>query len=118
IRFGKDACDHCKMTVIDKKFGGEIVTSKGKIYRFDDAQCLIDYLKSGEIEKGNQATIYLLDYSGDGSFITSDKAFLLKSDALHTPMNGNIAAFKDETSRQKVISTLQGTPVIWSELIK
>lgn len=118
IRFGKDACDHCKMTIMDKKFGGEIVTSKGKIFRFDDAQCIIDYLKSGAITKGNEGIIYLLNFNGDGSFIASDKALLMKSEALHTPMGGNIAAFKDDASRQKVISELQGTPANWNDLIK
>jgi len=37
---------------------------------------------------------------------------------LHTPMGGNIAAFKDEASRQKAIGELQGTPVTWDELTK
>ncbi|MDQ3109702.1 MAG: nitrous oxide reductase accessory protein NosL [Bacteroidota bacterium] len=118
IRYGKEACDHCKMTLIDKKAGGEIVTAKGKIFRFDDTRCIIDYLASGAIKKDNEPKVYLVDYSGDGSFIPSDKAFLLKSDALHTPMGGNIAAFRDEASRQKVMEQVQGIPLTWAELTK
>ncbi len=118
IRFGKDPCDHCKMTIMDKKFGGEIVTSKGKIFKFDDARCIVDYKKSGAIKKENEGNVYLLDYSGDGGFILADKAFLMKSEALHTPMGGNIAAFKDAASRQKAISELQGSPITWDELTK
>ena len=30
ITFGKDNCAECKMTIMDPKFGGEIVTKKGK----------------------------------------------------------------------------------------
>ncbi len=118
IRYGKEACDHCKMTLIDKKAGGEIVTAKGKIFRFDDTRCIIEYLESGTIKKEIEAKVYLVDYSGDGSFIPSDKAFLLKSDGLHTPMGGNIAAFKDEASRKKVMAQIQGTPLTWAELSK
>lgn len=118
IRYGKEACDHCKMTLVDKKAGGEIVTAKGKIFRFDDTRCIIDYLASGAIKKDNEAKVYLVDYSGDGSFIPSGQAFLLKSDVLHTPMGGNIAAFKDEASRQKVMEQFQGTPLTWAELTK
>jgi copper chaperone NosL len=118
IRFGKDGCDHCKMTIMDKKYGGEIVTAKGKIFRFDDVRCLIDYEKSGAITKENEGTVYLLDYSGNGNFIPSNKAFFLKCDALHTPMGGNIAVFKDEASRQKVMDELHGTSVTWEELSK
>lgn len=118
IRYGKEACDHCKMTIIDKKAGGEIVTVKGKVFRFDDTRCLIDYLKSGAIKKDAEVKIYLVDYSGDGNFIPSDKAFLLQSDALHTPMSGNVAVFRDEASRQKVMEKIQGTPLTWAELTK
>lgn len=118
IRFGKDACDHCKMTIVDKKYGGEIVTAKGKVFRFDDVRCLVEYRKSGVIKKENQGVVYFLDYSGDGNFIPSDKAFLMKSEELHTPMGGNIAAYKDEASRQKAIGELHGTPVTWEELTK
>ena len=31
IRFGKDNCHSCKMTLTDKRFGAEIVTKKGKV---------------------------------------------------------------------------------------
>jgi copper chaperone NosL len=118
IRYGKEACDHCKMTLIDKKAGGEIVTAKGKVFRFDDTRCIIEYLESGVIKKDNAATVYLVDYSGDGSFIPSGNAFLLKSDALHTPMGGNVVAFKDEASRQKVMEKIEGTTLTWAELTK
>ncbi|MCX6312114.1 MAG: hypothetical protein NT084_10835, partial [Bacteroidetes bacterium] len=74
--------------------------------------------KSGAIKKENEGNVYLLDYSGDGGFILADKAFLMKSEALHTPMGGNIAAFKDAASRQKAISELQGSPITWDELTK
>jgi len=30
IAFGKDNCAECKMPIMDPKFGGEIVTKKGK----------------------------------------------------------------------------------------
>jgi copper chaperone NosL len=106
------------MTLIDKKAGGEIVTAKGKIFRFDDTRCIVEYLQSGAIKKDIEAKVYLVDYSGDGSFIPSEKAYLLKSEALHTPMGGNVVAFRDDASRQKVIDKIQGTPVTWAELIK
>ena len=33
---GKDNCSFCKMGIIDPRFGGEMITKKGKIYKFDD----------------------------------------------------------------------------------
>ena len=43
LRYGKDACHLCKMTLMDKKFGGELVTGKGKVYKFDDVNCMINF---------------------------------------------------------------------------
>ncbi|MFL5807903.1 MAG: hypothetical protein ACJ749_00200, partial [Flavisolibacter sp.] len=39
--YGKDVCDDCSMTIMDPKFGGEIITKKGKVFKFDDAHCLV-----------------------------------------------------------------------------
>ena len=33
----------CKMTLVDKKFGAEVVTKKGKVYKFDDLNCMIKF---------------------------------------------------------------------------
>lgn len=118
IRFGKDACDHCRMTIMDKKFGGEIVTGKGKTFRFDDARCLVDFLNSGSFDKKSPYSAYFLDYNGSGNFIAADSAFLVQSSALHSPMGGNIAAFKDAAAGQKIIDQLSGSQITWEELKK
>ena len=117
IRFGKEGCDHCKMTIMDKKFGGEIVTSKGKIYRFDDIRCLSDFYKSGSVDKAS-CTVYFLDYDGSGKLLKSDAAVLLRSDELHSPMGGNIAAFHDAAALNAAQGKLNGTTVKWEELTR
>lgn len=116
IRFGKDLCDHCKMVIMDQKFGGEIITSKGKCYRFDDTKCIVAFSKGDK--KDDASTIYLLDYYGKGGFILLDSAYLMTSPELHSPMGGNVAAFRDEASRQKAIQSLGGTILATSELMK
>jgi copper chaperone NosL len=47
---GKDECAECKMTIMDPRFGGEIVTKKGKIYKFDDAHCVAVFLERRGVE--------------------------------------------------------------------
>ena len=46
IKIGVDACAFCKMTIADEKFGGEIITGKNKIYKFDDIHCLLSFKNS------------------------------------------------------------------------
>jgi len=45
IRYGKDACAHCKMTIMDKRFSAELITAKGKVFKFDAAECMAGFLK-------------------------------------------------------------------------
>ena len=35
---------------MDPKFGGEIISKKGKVYKFDDARCVANFLKTGEVK--------------------------------------------------------------------
>ena len=43
LYYKKDSCAFCKMQLIDTKFGAELITEKGKIYKFDDIGCMLDF---------------------------------------------------------------------------
>jgi len=118
IRFGKDVCDHCKMVIMDKKYGGEIITKKGKCFRFDDAKCLVEFSKTAAVGSNNIEAIYLLDYYGNGNLLCSDSLFLMTSTDLHGPMGGSVAAFKDKAALDKAIGELKGTSMSMDELMK
>jgi copper chaperone NosL len=115
IHFGQDACDYCKMTILDQRFGGEIVTKKGKIFKFDDFHCLASFLKSTYPSITDIAGIYFLDYATANRFIKADESYLLQSDNLNSPMGGNTAAFADEESMNRFKQQLQGTTKRWHE---
>jgi copper chaperone NosL len=116
IQFGKDACDFCKMTILDQRFGGEVITGKGKVYRFDDIHCITSFLKSDHLEKTNVAGIYLLDYNTPDKFVQAGESFLLNSSELHSPMGSNIAAFAANANREQVKQQVKGTNVQWNEI--
>ncbi len=50
LHYGKDACHACKMTLMDKKFGSELVTKKGKVYKFDDTNCMLNFMNSDALQ--------------------------------------------------------------------
>ena len=52
--YGKDNCHTCKMGIMDPKFGTELITTKGKIYKFDDVSCMQYFLKSNTREKAEK----------------------------------------------------------------
>jgi len=79
LQYGKDACHHCKMTLMDNKFGAEIVTAKGKIFKFDDTNCLINFLNSNEMSDQDIKHCLITDFSSPGLLIDAKTAFYVKS---------------------------------------
>lgn len=118
IRPGIDNCYFCKMTISDVRFGAELVTKKGKVYKFDDVHCIAAYLKTKEIEPGNINNYYLTNYSGTHQLLHVQTALLLKSDDLRSPMGGNIAAFDNKDSLSGIKKRFPGSLVAWNDLIK
>jgi copper chaperone NosL len=117
IKTGIDGCTFCKMTISDVRYGAEIVSKKGKIFKFDDAHCVLAYLKKNIADK-DIAAIYFTDFSGKHSLINVNEAFFLKSADLKSPMGGNVAAFSNKDSLQQVAGQFNGTVLSWAELHK
>jgi len=99
IQYGKDACTHCKMTIMDKRFAAEVVTSKGKIFKFDATECMVGFLKENPKIAENKKSIFLVsNYNKPGWFINARSSFFLNDSTLRSPMGGNLAAFQSKGS--------------------
>jgi copper chaperone NosL len=118
IHFGSDACYICKMTMTDKRFGGEVVTKKGKIYLFDDIHCITSFLQTGAISKKELAEVYFVDFASGGQLLKAGESLLLKSSDIHAPMGGNLAAFHSKDSIEKFRQLLNGVNTTWNEINK
>ena len=118
LQYGKDACYTCKMTLIDKKFGAEIVTAKGKVYKFDDMNCMVNFINSGYLEDETLEHILVVDYTQPGKLIPAEKAFYLKSDEIRSPMASGVAAFESEKIMLIQKSKLKAMYMDWGELNK
>ena len=115
---GKDHCDFCKMTLADNRFGAEVITRKGKIYKFDDAQCAISFLHSSKLDPSHLKDIYFTDFSSGHSLIKSTDALFLKSETMRAPMGGEFSAFNNSDSLQMVLKQNNGSILHWDELYK
>lgn len=115
IIIGTDHCSACKMRVTDAHFGAELVTAKGKVYKFDDAICLKNYLlQERDIVAQN---LYLTLYSRPNQLIEVNKAVIVQDESIRGPMGGNIAAFAHADS---IILGLKATGKIidWKQFMK
>ena len=103
------------MTVADSRFASEIITDKGKIFKFDDVICMAAFMKSGKIDEKNISRLLLTDFS-DNSFIDAESAFILNSVELHSPMNGNAAAFLLKEEAENMKNDKGGEIIDWKSL--
>lgn len=117
IHYGQDACAFCKMTLMDKHYGAEVVTTKGKVFVLDDTNCLIQFLKKGGITPGDIAGRYITDYAHDGVLIDVEKAIFLHSDNLSTPMASGFAAFASLSDLDAVKSQVSGEVLRWEQVL-
>lgn len=118
IQKGIDQCYSCKMKISDERFATALLTEKGKTYKFDDAICLKNFLKENSEPRLEIKKIYLVNYLSPQEFIPSEKAYLLKSSSLGSPMGGNVAAFNNINSLNSVLETHKGESITWKEFIK
>jgi copper chaperone NosL len=118
IVFGKDQCHFCKMIISDRNFGAELVTTKSKVYKFDDTHCLASFLKSNYLKKKEIAALYIVDYAQKEKLIPAETAFLIKADKIRSPMAGNVAAFETEVSMKSFQNLWNAIVIKWEDVVQ
>jgi copper chaperone NosL len=116
IRFGVEACDFCKMTIVDNRYACQLSTTKGKVFKFDDSHCLLGFVRNGGVWRNELKAVYFSDFSGKGGWIPSDHVVFLKSDKLHGPMGGDLAAFPTLAAAQSAKVSLGGESLSWKDI--
>ncbi|WP_336514145.1 nitrous oxide reductase accessory protein NosL [Pollutibacter soli] len=109
INLGKDNCAECRMTIMDPKFGAEIVTRKGRIFKFDDVHCLATFMQRRSVEMNEIHQTLFVDYNNNAGFITVSSAEFVVSSQLKSPMGGNAAAFKNAAEAKKKAEEIEGS---------
>lgn len=117
LQYGQDACHTCKMTLMDKKFGAELVSKKGKVFKFDDVNCMLTFYNSGDIDSRDFAYRLVTDFSKPATLIDANDAFYLKSPGVKSPMASQIAAFGEKQTMEQTKKELKGIYLVWGELV-
>jgi copper chaperone NosL len=115
IRLNSDSCEFCKMTISDGKFGAEVLTQKGRHYKFDDISCMVQYVKANTAT--NYTAFFISDYLNDNTLIPAENSHYLKGGDIHSPMRGNIAAFGSADDAAKYEKELVAEAYSWSQIL-
>ncbi len=115
INYGSDGCHFCSMIIVDKQHAAQIVTKKGKAFKFDAVECMVNHLKDIDV-----ATIELFlvdDYQAPGDLIDAKKATFLISKEIPSPMGEYLSAFQSRVEAENIEAENNGELYSWNELL-
>lgn len=108
IEYGVDHCEFCSMSIVDAKHASQVVTSKGKNFKFDAIECMIQYMGKPESQNTKFDFILVADYLKPGELIPAQKAHYIVSKNIPSPMGAFLSATKTETDALKLIDEFSG----------
>jgi len=114
INYGKDACSYCKMNIVDQQHAAEIVTKKGKVYKYDAIECMLQ----DEENNAEESTAFFLtmDYENPNNFLDAKAATYLISENIPSPMGANLSAFSAEDRAENIKAEKGGNVYSWTQI--
>jgi copper chaperone NosL len=116
INYGQDQCTYCKMTIADKRFGAELVTHKGKIYKFDSIECLAAFQLTGGDASKIPLSMWVTDFSQPGTFLNVDQAAIIAAARQKSPMGVGLVAVATSDQAKKLIEAVGGNSLNWEQI--
>lgn len=114
IAYGTDGCHFCSMTIVDKQHASQIVTHKGKAFKFDAVECMMNHLN--DIGTDQISLFLVADYSRPGEFLNAMEAIYLISPDIPSPMGEFLSAFGTQSDLDKILSEHDGDQLNWEQL--
>ena len=114
INYGSDACHFCQMTIVDQQHSAQYVTSKGKQFKFDAIECMLNEFSEKTTENIN--VILIADYGNPGSMTDAKNATYLISPEIKSPMGAFLSAFSDEDKAKKALQENSGKLYTWTSI--
>ncbi len=115
IEYGSDACHYCDMTIVDKQHASQLVSAKGKAFKYDAIECMVHSLQEDMTE--TDIALYLVtDFDKPGELIDARPATYLVSEKIQSPMGANLSAFENRDAAGKTKDEFSGTLYSWDEI--
>lgn len=112
---GTDACDFCRMSVSDVRFGAELQGRTGKLHTFDSIECLASFYLDAEA-RGDVRGAWVTDFER-GGFVAADSATYLEGSTLRSPMGRSLVAFAPGASPVELQARYGGRAVDWPAVL-
>lgn len=114
ISFGEDLCSHCRMTIVDEHFAAETVSQKGKVFKFDAIECMLDFLKNRQSDP--MALTLVRDYENPKDWQDAAQCQYLISTEVPSPMGAGLSAWLSGPKAEAMQAQKGGEVYDWTGL--
>ncbi|MBB1149661.1 nitrous oxide reductase accessory protein NosL [Myroides sp. NP-2] len=108
IEYGTDTCDFCKMGIVDAKHAAQLVTTKGKNYKFDAIECMLHYLADTAKPAKEYTHLLVADVLNPGTLIPAEQANFIVSKNIPSPMGAFLSATQTKEEADQLIDEFTG----------
>lgn len=109
-------CDYCRMAISDERFGGQLVTRKGKLYVFDSVECLASFYVQ-QSATAERATVWVADYTHPGEWVPAASARFARSEEHPSPMGLNLVSFSAKADSAALPRDLRDVTLTWPQVL-
>jgi len=109
-------CDYCRMTVSDERFGGQLITRKGKLYVFDSIECLASFYVQ-QPETAELSKVWVADYANPGEWIPAASAVFARSEEHPSPMGLNLVSFSSKADKAALPHDVRDGAMSWPQVL-
>lgn len=113
LHYGQDRCTHCQMTLVDARFGAELVTPQGKRLPFDAIECLANYVNE---QHPDVHRLWVVEVAAPETLRPIEEVVLYRSPALPSPMGMNLGAFATEEAARQAAP--EGDVLRWEDILR
>ena len=114
INYGSDACHFCKMTIVDQQHAAQYVTAKGKQFKFDAIECMLNDLEENTTE--NISVFLVSDYGTPGEMTDATSATYLISEEIKSPMGAFLSGFSNKEKAEETHKVSGGMLYSWATI--
>jgi len=105
------------MTIVTKTHAAQMVTDKGKQYKFDAIECMIRFLEDKQNLISN-SNLLITNYKVPGTMTNAKTAGYVICEEISSPMGANLTGFATESNAKELINSPSAKFYDWDGIFK
>lgn len=112
IEYGKADCAVCHMRIVDIRYGGAVVTAKGKVNQFESIECLANYT----ITVTGLRSVFVTDFDHPGTLVDAATARFVRKNGPAGEMGSNLVALSTATDSASIHQRFGAVALSWADV--